>query len=539
MLMAPEMRLCALGRPCRQPRRRLLRPAVALTLALALGALLSVSLQTPVAAHTGLESSQPAESETVNEPVSAVSLTFNRPVEPVGSGLTVLNEHGVEHRPDSLSSADSQTWLLEFETPLASGQYEVRWRVVAEDGHIVEGAFRFAVDAPHAGSSAEPSPDGATAPAAESADQTAASVDDDEESPDGTSGTGTARTGSTTPTTALHADGEMSPMTTMAHSASETPNATASGTAAETKPLLRSAGAAGAARLAEAARILGLLATLAIVGGLAFASFVVRDEPSERARVRRALPISGTVLIVAAVGIALAQTVVLEDDWAAMVSLDAITDALSAPFGIAVGLRVLGGLVVLAAPRPDTPGAGRVRIPALGLVGAALVIVSYSFDGHTVTEGPRWLHAAANATHVYAAAVWSGGLAFLADLLRRRRDGTDIVRPLMRFSQLASVSLVMAAIGGTIMAVLVMDRFADLWSTAWGRLLLAKIALVSAAVFLGARNRWVHMPVATHVFGQAPSGLAYEHLRRTVIIETIALGCVGVVTAFLVGASAL
>lgn len=204
-----------------------------------------------------------------------------------------------------------------------------------------------------------------------------------------------------------------------------------------------------------------------------------------------------------------------------------------------MGLRVLGGLAVLAAPRPGTPGAGRVRLPAPGVIGAALVIVSYSFDGHTVTEGPRWLHAAANATHVYAAAVWSGGLAFLADLLRRRRDGTDVVRPLMRFSGMASVSLVMTAVGGTIMAVLVMDRFADLWSTAWGRLLLAKIALVSAAVFLGARNRWVHMPVATHVFGQAPSGPAYERLRRTVIIEAIALGCVGVVTAFLVGASAL
>ena len=536
------MRCYVSDRSSRQFRRRLLRPTVALTLALALGAVLSVSLQRPVAAHTGLESSQPAGGQTVSTPVSTVSLTFNRPVEPIGSGLTVLDEHGVEHRPDWLSSADGQTWVLEFETPLASGQYEVRWRVVAEDGHIVEGAFRFAVDAPHAGSSEEPSPDGATTPAADSTDQTAASADVDEESPDATSGTGTARTGSTTPTTALHADGGTSPMTTMAPSGSETPDvttATASGTAAESKPLLRSAGAAGAGRFAEAARVLGLLATLAIVGGLAFASFVVQGEPSERARVHRVLPISGTVLVVAAVAAGLTQAVVLEDDWAAIVSPNAITDALSAPFGIAVGLRLLGGLAVLAAPRPGAPGAGRVRLPALGVIGAALVIVSYSFDGHTVTEGPRLLHAAANATHVYAAAVWSGGLAFLADLLRRRRDGTDVVRPLMRFSAMASVSLVMTAVGGTITAVLVMDRFADLWSTAWGRLLLAKIALVSAAVFLGARNRWVHMPVATRVFGQAPSGPAYEQLRRTVIIEAIALGCVGVVTAFLVGASAL
>ncbi|MYA82959.1 MAG: copper resistance protein CopC [Acidimicrobiales bacterium] len=147
------------------------RPAVALVLALALSVVFSVSLQTPVAAHTGLESSHPTEGETVGEPVSAISLTFNRPVEPAGSGLTVFDAHGVEYRPDSLSLADSQTWLMEFETPLTGGEYEVRWRVAAEDGHIVEGAFRFTVDVARTGSSAEQPPDSASAPAAESAGQ--------------------------------------------------------------------------------------------------------------------------------------------------------------------------------------------------------------------------------------------------------------------------------------------------------------------------------------------------------------------------------
>ncbi len=518
------------------------RPAIALVLALALSVVFSVSLQTPVAAHTGLESSHPAEGETVSEPASAISLTFNRPVEPAGSGLTVFDAHGVEYRPDSLSSADSQTWLLEFEPPLAGGEYEVRWRVAAEDGHIVEGTFRFTVDVARSGSSAEQPPDSASAPAAESAGQTVTAGNAVEEPSDATSRAGTASAESTSPTTAPHAEGQTSPTTTVATSGSEAPDATAStafDTVSNSRPLQRSSGATGAGRLAEAARVLGLLATLAIVGGLAFMSFVVRDELSERARVQRVLPISGTVLIAAAMAAGLIQAVLLEDDWAAVVSLDAIADALSAPFGIAVGLRVLGGLAVLTAPRPEAEGAGRARLPAVSLVGAALVIASYSFDGHTVTEGPRWLHAAANATHVYAAAVWGGGLALLADLLRRRRGGADVVRPLMRFSQLASVSLVMTAVGGTIMAVLVMDEFADLWSTAWGRLLLAKIALVAAAVLLGARNRWVHLPVATQVVGQTPSGAAYERLRRTVVIEAIALGCVGVVTAFLIGASAL
>ena len=245
------------------------------------------------------------------------------------------------------------------------------------------------------------------------------------------------------------------------------------------------------------------------------------------------------MLAASAVASVLTQAVVFEDDWGALASADAISDALAAPFGIAVGLRVLGGLMVLALALLDAADTSRNRHRALGVVGAALVIVSYSFDGHTVTEGPRLLHAAANATHVTAAAVWSGGLVLLADLLRRRRGGTDVIGPLNRFSQLAAASLVLAGIAGTVMAVLVMDRFADLWSTGWGRLLIAKVALVAVAAVLGARNRWVHMPALAQSPDEHARPNAHQRLRRAVRIEAAILVCVGVITAFLVGASAL
>ena len=159
--------------------------------------------------------------------------------------------------------------------------------------------------------------------------------------------------------------------------------------------------------------------------------------------------------------------------------------------------------------------AGSGAAPSASL-GAALVIVSYSFDGHTVTEGPRLLHAAANATHVTAAAVWSGGLVLLADLLRRRRRDAGLVGPLMRFSQLASVSLVLAGVAGTVMALLVMDRFADLWSTGWGRLLIAKVALVALAAVIGGRNRWVHMPAAAQHVSLQAQPLVQQRLFRAV-----------------------
>jgi copper transport protein len=433
-----------------------------------------------------------------------------------------------------------------FRPPLGSGVYGFWWRVAAEDGHVVEGMFTFTVEVPQVESTAEQSVDSAAAAPAESADGTAATAGTDEDPPGRTSDTGTAQDGSTAPTTALRADGTTPSAVTTTLPSSATPAITIpaeSAAASASDPPRQppgSSGAAGAERLAEALRIMGLLATLAIVGGLAFALFVVRGQPSEQARVRRVLFVGGIVLVSSAVAAAPTQAVVFEGDWSAFASADAITDALSTPFGIAVGLRVLGGLVVLALTRPHAASPGRNRFPVLGLIGAAFVIASYSFDGHTVSEGPRWLHAAANATHVSAAAVWSGGLALLAALLRRRfRSGSDALQPLLRFSQVASVSLVLAGLAGTVMAVLVMNRIADLWSSAWGRLLLAKIALVAFAACLGARNRWTHLPAAARFPGGSRSDPAYQRLFRTVAVEAVALGCTGVVTAFLVGASAL
>lgn len=542
--MTSEMGADATGRFSRQVHRRALPLGLVLIAALLVSAVLVLSLQVPAAAHTGLDSSHPSEGETVTEPVSQVSLTFNRPVEPAGDGFMVFDEQGLHYQPDSLSSADGQTWHLHFDAALGSGSYEVWWRVAAEDGHIVEGMFTFAVDAPDAASAADPSSDSAPAPSAESSDGTTAIADVAEDPPEGTSRSDSTHDGLASPTTTLQADGETPSVATTEPSsvASGTGAPAQSGDASDGNPqrqTLRSSGATGAERLAEALRILGLLATLAIVGGLAFASFIVRDEPAERARVHRVLFISAIALIAAAVVAAAIQAVVIEDAWRAIVSVDAIFDALAAPVGVAVGLRVLGGLVVLALARPHTASASRIRRRALGLVGAALVIVSYSFDGHTVTEGPRLLHAAANVTHVTAAAVWSGGLVLLADLLRRCRGGIDVTGPLNRFSQLAAVSLVLAGVAGTVMAVLVMDRFAVLWSTGWGRLLIAKIALVAVAAVLGARNRWVHMPALAQSPDEHARPNAHQRLRRAVSIEAAILVCVGVITAFLVGASAL
>ena len=296
----------------------------------------------------------------------------------------------------------------------------------------------------------------------------------------------------------------------------------------------RNSVATGSQRIAEATRILIFVATLGIVGGLAFMAFVVRDEPLDADRVRRWVGGSGILLAVGAAVAALNRAVEIEREWSAFWSPDAVIDALSTHFGVAAGLRLLGGVALAVAllRTAANPPTARAVLPAL--VDGALVVASFAFDGHTVTEGPRWLHSIASVSHVSAAAVWSGGVVLLADLLWRRcRRGADVIRPLLRFSRMAATSLVLAGAAGTVMAILVLDRFADLWSTPWGRLLLAKIALVAAAAAIGAHNRWVLIPTAQQ-HGEAP---VHPRLQRAAIIEAIALLTVAIITAFLVAAS--
>ena len=440
-----------------------------------------------------------------------------------------------------MGSTDGQTWLLRYESPLPSDRIEVYWRVTAADGHILDGAFAFTVLRAESGPTVAPSPglqDAQTSGTAPAIVEPKTPVPDDPPSAATTSPEAPNPTevpSAPPPTTSPSAgstalDGSSPSPTT----GPVEPNAETRRTSSFA-PQPNSA-ATGSKRIAEVARILIFLATMSVVGGLAFLAFIVRGEPLDSERVRRWVSGNGIVLAAGAAVAALNRAVVIEREWSAFWSPDAIADAVSTQFGVAAGLRLLGGIVLAVALCRAVANPPRMPTVVTALLGGALVIASFAFDGHTVTEGPRWLHSIASVSHVSAAAVWSGGVVLLADLLwRRHRRGADVFRPLMRFSRMAATALVLAGAAGTVMAILVLNRFADLWSTPWGRLLLAKIALVAVAAAIGGHNRWVLIPAVERQGEPA----VHRRLRRAAVIEAIALLCVAVITAFLVAASAV
>ena len=174
----------------------------------------------------------------------------------------------------------------------------------------------------------------------------------------------------------------------------------------------------------------------------------------------------------------------------------------------------------------------------VAFAGAALMVLSYVFDGHTVSEGPRLLHAVANSVHVVTAATWAGGVVMLALVIARRHRRNADTRALqlaVRFSVVATVALVGAAIAGAALSIVILDSVSEIWTTSWGQLLILKTVLVGVAAAGGGYNHRIVIPALE----RAPDDVETAHRFRSIVtLEAVALVAVTIVTALLIAASA-
>ena len=169
---------------------------------------------------------------------------------------------------------------------------------------------------------------------------------------------------------------------------------------------------------------------------------------------------------------------------------------------------------------------------------AATRTIFLDFDGHTVTEGVRSLTALVAMVHVATGAVWAGGLAMLIYVVwirHRRGEDSQALQLAVRFSVVAAAALVLAGLAGGILSFIILDSASELWSTPWGRVLLAKVATVGVAGAAGGYNHKVLIP---HMMSRAPNDpRADSEFRRTVTVEGAAIVVVIALTALSVGAA--
>src|SRR5690606_29435656 len=137
----------------------------------------------------------------------------------------------------------------------------------------------------------------------------------------------------------------------------------------------------------------------------------------------------------------------------------------------------LAGLAALALPR-----AGRwLALAAFAGIGAALALSAHA------SQAPQRLVWLAVALHGLAVAFWTGALLPLAAVLRR--PGPQAGATLRRFSAAIPLPIAVLLVAGVVLALVQVTAPADLVTTAYGRLLAAKLLLVAALLAVAFYNR--------------------------------------------------
>ncbi|MBZ9942546.1 copper resistance protein CopC [Mesorhizobium sp. BR1-1-13] len=159
------------------------------------------------------------------------------------------------------------------------------------------------------------------------------------------------------------------------------------------------------------------------------------------------------------------------------------TAGLGTSFGwtVLIALIALGlGLLSLAGPH-----AAARPLALAGLAGTGLALAA---SGHASAAEPQWLTRPMVFLHGAGIAFWAGALAPLG--LALKRQGAEAVTFLRRFSAAIMPVVALLAAAGVVLAVIQVQTPAALVNTAYGRLLLVKLALLVFLFTLAAVNRW-------------------------------------------------
>ena len=525
-------------------------------------------------AHTELESASPAPDSTATAAVTSISLKFTQAVTPADPAIQLFDEQG---RPVAVgpvtSSPDGATITTTLPQPTGNGRFGVLWQIVSADGHTLSDSFEFVVDAPVPTTTMAPPTTTTTAPPTTAPPTT---MPDTTQPTEATTAV-PATTAPTTPTTVPLPTTTLA--TTLIAGGDSGHSGHGGGTALDEALHDHTHGAN--AWWSTPARIMLIGGAVLAIGVVIFALTCLGASGRDRGVLIGTARVAGIVVAVSAVLDLLAHSEALGGGIA-----DGLSDVLRGSLGTAEGLRVAGGLALALSwasstatwellDRDDEGAAGLRNIPALAAFGVLALVVSFAFDGHTVSEGPRVVHAAVNSVHVGAAAVWAGGIfAFSVVAIRARlrsvaprsvgaavleppglgerteprspheppeataRDveprAIDTLTVGLRFSSIATVALVAVAAAGIVMTWFILPSFESLWNSSWGRTLLVKVGATTLAALMGGFNHFVLLP---RLRADPDDETVRETIRTVVLCEAVMLAMVVVVTAYLVNAN--
>jgi copper transport protein len=412
----------------------------------------------PAGAHATLTGTTPAADELLDAPPDTVELRFDEPVETVEGAVRVFGPDGERVDAGTVETADGGATLRAAVDGDAEGTYTVAWRVTSEDSHALSGSFVY-----HVGT----------------------------------------RTG------AVDVDGD----------GGDTTTAWVGGAG-------RWLGFAGALAAIGAAAVALLLAPRSrrpvLTDAGAIDTRAATDRPTPAHDDGDALDRLRVVALVGAVAGAVGAAIAL----VAMVAESSgrgVYDAIALVGDIApdtrTGRLALAriGLAAVAAVLAAVPALWR-RSPLPVLVAAAASLVTVTLAGHAWTAPNRSVAVVSDLAHLGAVAVWTGGLLALLVALPALPTGDGRARLATRFSAVALGAVVVVAVSGTVSGWQQVRTLEALTSTAYGRLLLAKVAGFAVLVVLGWLNRTRLVPLVERTVAPLTRSMRVEVAVAAVVL---------------------
>ena len=397
-------------------------------------------------AHSTLVSTEPARDSTVEHSPERVLLRFDEPVESALGSIKVYDGEGEQVDSGKILRPAPEHVAVAIDRELERGTYTVAWRVISADSDPIKGAWVFHVMEPGA------QPEGIAAQVLEDT------------------------------------------------------------------PFVTSVFYLGG-------RGLDFALMLASVGGVVALAFALR---SASATVRRRLlgilaAVAGALAVVSLVELGLQGAAAEGTSLGEGFRWDVVSSVIDTRFGetalaraaLAAGLcavaliaRASNGRAPTARTATTAPTAPTATTPTtpttpttvatVATVAALALAVGIVFTpglaGHASVTGTGAV--IADAAHVQAAAIWTGGLAFLVLglMLTGTRRWELAATSVPRFSTTAVVSVAILIAAGTINGYLQVRAWRGLWETEYGILLLVKVGLVLPLVAMGAYNNRFAVP---------------------------------------------
>ncbi|KSU84747.1 MULTISPECIES: copper resistance CopC family protein [Fictibacillus] len=120
-----------------------------------LAAIFFFSTASSVSAHTGLESSDPKEGDVVQEDLNKITLTFETKIENLSTMKVTRDGKPV----DIKTAVNDRVLTGTSPDPFENGKYNVDYKIIGADGHVIEKGFTFTVDQPEEKKEAKKEPE--------------------------------------------------------------------------------------------------------------------------------------------------------------------------------------------------------------------------------------------------------------------------------------------------------------------------------------------------------------------------------------------